>query len=212
MNEDANPGGNLQLQQPKGKAAKSRPDVTRRDSKPEGKPHESGNFNKVNEEKLLISVNNKFATNITSLTSEDDFHSMIDQPLEAAVTDDPESPRSIDKEKIKTPEKLPSKVNPEDFVSRSVSKTEAKKSRLLQNSKTFGKSSTDSAKKFVDTSTDMKNEGATERVDSGSETSDLKSSSKQLARTDVLKDKLNSQNHGNLPKPSDDKLGSSVDP
>lgn len=219
MNDNAKAGSNIRLQRPEGKipkVAKQWANVSRKDTEPESKPHKNDNPNKVNEEKLLISANNNYAANTTSLMSEDNFHSMTEIPLEAANTDDLESPRSVGKEKIKMPEKLPSKANPEDFESQSVSKTKAKKSKLLQNSKAsetiVAKSSIDSAKKFVVTSTDIKSEGTTKKIDSGNETLDLKSSSKQLARSDVPKDKLNSQNHCNLSKPSDDKLGTSVDP
>ena len=177
--------------------------ASNQDSKLDNRPQGNHSLKDVREERQMNSiVNPNIVTDATTL--EDTYNSLSEMKLESACHGSDESPKTLTKKKDEAPPKSPEKVNPESHIP---SKTEAKSQPMQKSkstSKSIAKSNTDSPKTSVVASTD--NEGEhTKQLDSGDETHDLKSSK----RSDTPnKPKL--QNHANLLKSDDDKLGTPV--
>ena len=146
------------------------------------------------------------------------YNTLPEMKLESAHHGGDKSPTTLTKEKDEATPKSPKKINPDDHESHISSKTEAKgqpmhKSKLVKtaakgSTADIAKNSADLPKKCVVTSSDSEEE-ETKKLDSGDVTHDLKSSSEPQERSDAPK-KPKSQNHGNLSKPNDDKLGTPV--
>ena len=210
MTENIKPESNVQPQQTMLKVMKPHSAASNQDSKSDNKPHGNRSLKDVGEDRPL----NNNITVTDAITFEHTYDTLPEMKLESACH---ESHTTLTKGKHEATLKSPKKVKPDDHGSHIPGKTEAK-SQLMHKSKsvkTTAKGSTDVAKNCTDlpkksvvTSSDSEEE-ETKKLDSGDITHDLKSSSERLERSDAP-NKPKSQNHGNLSKPNDDKLGTPV--
>ena len=210
MTENIKPESTVQPQQTMLKVMKPHSAASNQDSKSDNKPHGNHSLKDVGEDRPL----NNNITVTDAITFEHTYDTLPEMKLESACH---ESHTTLTKEKHEATLKSPDKVKPDDHGSHIPSKTEAK-SQLMHKSKsvkTTAKGSTDVAKNCTDlpkksvvTSSDSEEE-ETKKLDSGDVTHDLKSSSEPQERSDAP-NKPKSQNHGNLSKPNDDKLGTPV--